>query len=304
MNKERVYVTGSAGLVGSRFVEKFNDKYNLLTPEIDELNILNKEVLDSFFQKEKPGILVHFAAYTNVGEAEKQRGDKNGICYQVNVLGTENLARVSKKFNVFMVYISTDMVFPGSAGYPGPYNEEDEPETDSNKLTWYGFTKGEGERKLVDVLGKNSVILRIIYPVRARFSGRFDYLRKPLKFFDEGKLYPLFYDQQVSIAFVDEIVSVIDRIISKKKTGVFHASSRDITSPYEIVSYLIEKTRGKKNVVEKSSLGEFLKKVDNPIRYPKYGGLKVERTEKQLGIKFSTWKEIINKLVEQGIGDN
>lgn len=301
MSKERVYVTGSAGLVGSRFVELSSEKYNLLIPEIDKLDILDKEALKEFFKNKKPDVVVHFAAYTNVGEAENQRGNKDSICYTVNVVGTKNLAEMCKKHKVFMVYISTDMVFPGSKENPGPYSENQKPETDSNKLTWYGFTKAEGERVIRNVLGEKAAILRIIYPVRAKFEGKLDYLRKPLKLFDEGKLYPLFSDQQISIAFIDEVSESIDRILEKKLFGVFHASSRDTTSPFEIISYLIEKVRGKKNAVKESSLDNFIKTAKNPVRYPRYGGLRIEKTEKELGVGFSTWREIVDSLIKQGV---
>jgi len=48
-------------------------------------------------------------------------------------------------------------------------------------------------------------------------------------------------------------------------------------------------------------MDDFLKKVDNPVRYPKFGGLKVIESEKKLGIRYSTWKQIVDKLVLQGI---
>jgi hypothetical protein len=70
-----------------------------------------------------------------------------------------------------------------------------------------------------------------------------------------------------------------------------------------LVNYLIEKTRGVKNAVKPSKLDEFLKSGNAPnYRYPKYGGLKVSETEKALGMKFSSCREIIDKLFSQGIG--
>lgn len=298
---KEIYVTGSDGLVGSRFVELSSNKFNLLTPEIDELNILDKEALDSFFAKEKPDFVVNFAAHTNLNKAEDQRGDKNASCWQINVEGTKNITEMCRKHGVFLVHISTDNVFSGSKDDQGPYSEGHKIETDSSKLTWYGFTKAEAEREVLKALGNQACILRLIYPTRAKYEKKLDYLRKPLDLFDQGKLYPMFTDQQISVTFIDEVCLAIEKIIEGKKTGPFHASSRNITTPHEIISYLIEKARGEKNTVIKLSLESFLKTVDNPVRYPKYGGLKVEKTEKALGIKYSTWQEIVDQLVEQGL---
>ena len=72
-----------------------------------------------------------------------------------------------------------------------------------------------------------------------------------------------------------------------------------MTSPHELVTYLLEKARGVKDVVMPSSLDEFLKTVDNPVRYPKYGGLRVEKTENELGIKFGTWRQMVDEFISQ-----
>ena len=51
------------------------------------------------------------------------------------------------------------------------------------------------------ILGRKRTILRLVYPVRAKYPAKLDYLRKPLSLFDQGKLYSLFNDQQVTITY-------------------------------------------------------------------------------------------------------
>ena len=301
--KGLILVTGSTGLVGSRFVELYPQKNFLHLPTEVAFDITNPDQIRDLLSRYKFSAVINFAAFTDVGAAEKQRGDKNGSCYKVNVDGPRIFAEAINPIITNLIHISTDMVFPGSEENKGPYSEYHEPETDSNKLTWYGFTKAEGERAVKSILDEKATILRLIYPVRAKFTGKLDYLRKPLQLFDEGKLYPMFSDQQVSICFIDEACKAINKIITGNHTGTYHAASSDTTTPHELVSYLIEKARGKKNAAVKSSLDEFLKKVDNPVRYPKYGGLKVEETQNALKMKFSSWREIIDKLIAQGLGE-
>lgn len=297
---KEVFVTGADGLVGTRFVEENSKKYKLLTPAISELDILDKSTLLTFAKSKNPKTIVHFAAYTDVGGAESERGDKSGMCWKVNVEGTKNLVEVAKDINAHMVHISTDMVFSGLKEDPGPYEEKKEPEKDPGKVTWYGYTKTEAERVVNQY--ENSTILRIIYPVRTKYPQKLDYLRKPLKLFKEGKLYPLFDDQQVSVSFIDDIALVLPKIIDGNKLGVFHASSKDTTTPHEIVSYLVSKLGGNEKRVQSSKLAEFQGFKDNPIRYPMFGGLKVEKTQEELEFGFRSWREIVDELVEQGIG--
>ncbi len=296
-------VIGSHGLVGSRFVELFPRKTSLHIPKHFELDILKPEQVKETLSTNDFKVIINFAAFTDVSEAEKQRNQKDGICYRVNVEGVKNLVSSINPAKTHYIHISTDMVFPGSKGIPCPYAENQIPVTDSSKLSWYGFTKAEGERVIKQHLGENATILRLIYPVRAKYKDKLDYLRKPLKLYDENKLYPMFSDQQISVTFIDEAALALKIIVEKKIKGVYHASSTDTTNPYEIVSYLIEKVRDKKDAVQSSSLEEFLKTADNPVRYPEFGGLQVGETEEKLGLKFSSWRQIVDKLVEQGIGN-
>ena len=65
-------------------------------------------------------------------------------------------------------------------------------------------------------------------------------------------------------------------------------ASRDLTTPHELISYYISKSKGI----------EFLAQAGNidPTRYPKYGGLDTKVTQEKLGMQFSSWKEIVAKL--------
>jgi dTDP-4-dehydrorhamnose reductase len=304
MNKFTL-VTGSEGLVGSRFIEISEVKNKLHFPKQIEMDILNPAQVSAIIRSYDFDTIVNFAAYTNVGEAEKQKGRKDSECWQVNVEGVINLVNaLNEKGGEFrFIQISTDMVFPGSSHNPGPYPENHPPVTDEAELSWYGYTKAQGEKVVLDTLGDRAAILRIIYPVRSRFDWKLDYLRKPLKLFDEGKLYPLFSDQKISITFIDDACKAVDRIITGGHSGMFHASSTDTTTPFELVSYMLEKSGRKPGAIKKTTISEFMRKTGgSSLRYPKFGGLKVEETQKKLDLRFGKWKEVVDTLVNQGLG--
>jgi len=297
---KKILVFGLSGLVGSRWQELSKFKDCFVAPEYPHIDLTYSDSVRNWFEEAKPEVVVNFAAFTDVGKAEEKKGDIESFSWKINVDGVKNILDCLSPRTKF-IQISTDMVFPATLENPGPYGEDQEAETDSNKLTWYGFTKAEAERNVKEKLGDQATILRLIYPVRAEYDLKLDYLRKPLSLFDQGKLYPMFTDQQVSIAFIDEMCVTLDAIIEQNATGTFHASSSNVGSPFEIVSYLLEKARGAKDVVKPSSIVDFLKTVDNPVRYPIKGGLKVELTEKKLGVKYSSWQKIIDILVDQGL---
>lgn len=294
MSKIKILVTGASGLVGSRFVELAKD-YQIISPEYPDFDLTDESSVKKIIDENNPEWIINFAAFTDVNEADNQMGDENGTAWKVNVEGVKNLLKAfpSNKF----IQISTDMVFPGSLEYPGPYSESDKtPDTPEN-LTWYGWTKNRAEK---EVLGQGGAILRIIYPVRAHYDQKLDYIRGALKKYSDGTMYPLFDDQQISIAFIDEIASTLKKIIETESAGIFHCSS-DTTTPHELISFAVEELGGDASIIKSASINSFLATQTNKNRYPVWGGLKTVKTEEKLDLHFSAWQTVVEKLIGQGL---
>ena len=294
---KKVLLTGSSGLVGSRLVELLKDKYQLLTPSEKEMNLLQEDSISAYFQQHQPDVVVNLAAFTDVNGAEEQTGDQKGICWQLNVEGPKLLLKHLPQSSRY-IQISTDMVFSGGEHDPGPYTEDHSLPEDSKTLTWYGWTKNRADKAVMEA---KQTVLRIIYPVRASFPEKLDYIRSVLKRYSDAKLYPLFEDQQVSFTFIDQLAEVLTAIIDKDLHGVFHASSSDLTTPFELNKYVLDQLGEDSSVVKSSSLKDYLKTLDNPYRYPLLGGLKTDKSAQLTGVKYLTWKEIVASLIEQGM---
>ena len=300
-------VIGGSGLIGSRFVELTKKNNIILSPGEKELDITSGPSVDNFFKNSKFDIVVNFAAYTNVDGAEKERppahrasgpeGDKKGIVWGLNVGAAENLAKACKKYDKFLIHISTDFIFPGTKENPGPYAEDVELPGEMEKIGWYGWTKLEGEKQ-VRKINKNAAIVRTAYPFRTAYEQKLDFARNILALFDEGKLYPLFSDQKLTPVLIDDLVGVLEKIANLKRPGIYHTVTSDVTTPYDFANYLLEKARGVKNAVIKGSMEEYLKTPDRTPR-PRLGGLKSEKTQKILGMKFKTWRESVDEFVRQ-----
>lgn len=294
-----ILITGGAGLVGSHFVEHLlaNKHEDFVSPFRQELDVTAKTAVESYFLKHKPTVVVHYAAYTDVSGAEKERGNEKGLAWRINVLGTKNITEGCRLFKVYLIYLSTDHVFSGSKENPGPYREDDEVEDDESKVSWYGWTKIQGE-KIIRRNLKKYAIVRIANPVRAKFEKKLDYVRKILFLFDQGQLPPLFDDQYLTLTNINTVSAVVYQLVNDKKQGVFHVSSTDLFTPFALAEYLLGKTRGRRNNVKKTSIEAFLKKY--PSRYPQFGGLDTKKTQRQLGRRFLTWKETVDVLIREG----
>ncbi|MCX7948419.1 MAG: dTDP-glucose 4,6-dehydratase [candidate division WOR-3 bacterium] len=123
-----ILVTGGAGFIGSAFVRLcVNYGYNLVILDkltyagdirrikdvLDKVrfykvDILNKEFIDYIFAKEKPNIVVHFAAETHV---DRSIVDPDSFL-KTNILGTKSLLELSMKYGIEkFINISTDEVY-------------------------------------------------------------------------------------------------------------------------------------------------------------------------------------------------
>ncbi len=292
--KEKVLVTGATGLVGSHFVQNAYD-FNILSPNQDELNLQDERSIAIYLEEHNPDWIINFAAFTDVNGAESQRGDENGSCWQINVVGVEKLLSNFKSKN--FIQISTDMVFEGNEENPGPYAEDSKIVDNYNNLTWYGWTKNRAEKLVVQ---RGGTIVRIIYPVRANYTDKLDYIRGPLSKIASGKMHPLFNDQQICITYINELTLALKTIINDDHHDIFHVSS-DTTTPYDLIYKVLAEIDQDPQQLKSSSVVEFLKTQGPSYRYPLFGGLKSTYTEGVLGLHFSTWQTVVEKLVIEGL---
>jgi len=283
-------------MVASRIIDLWKNKFEVVPADEKTLDITNEEAVKNYFQSNFYDAVINFAAFTNVDGAEAQKGDEEGLVWKLNVLGPRYLAKIAKEKNIFLIHISTDFVFPGNEINPGPYSEDSELPGTPEGIGWYGWSKNRAEKE-VALSGCKNAIVRYGYPFRAdNFDLKLDWARNLLKLYNEQKLYPLFTDQVQSVVFIDDLADPLAKIIKDKKEGVFHIASKNTTSPYEIGAYLLEKHAGKTVEIQKGSMVNFLS-VPGRTPRPRLGGLRVEKTEKQLGMDFKTCKEMVDEFI-------
>lgn len=283
--KKTIIGTGLTGLVGSRLVDLYKDKY--LFENIDlatGVDITKMEQVEKAIGDSAADTVVHFAAFTNVSLAFDQTNDESAICYQVNVVGTQNIAAACKKFNKFLIHISTDFIFDGSSSSDAGYTEKDTPQP----IEWYGKTKLLAEQAVVES-GAAYTILRLAYPYRAFHESRPDIVRGIIAKLKEGKMYPPFADHTITPTFIDDIANVIDLVATKKPTGeIFHTVGSSWHTDYEI-ALLVQEVFGLPGEIKPGSLEEYLKTANRP--YQKTMRVSNQKLQDQLGYKPKTLKE-------------
>jgi dTDP-4-dehydrorhamnose reductase len=279
-----VLATGATGLVGSRFVEMFKDKYNVINLDLTTgVDITKIETFKSFFDAHQDAkALIHLAAFTDTGKAFAESGDKNGICYQVNVDGTKNIADICKERGIHLIHISTDFVFDGKK--ETPYTEDDQ----TSPIEWYGETKALAEQVVIQS-GANYTIVRLSYPYRANYDLKPDLIKKIRAGLETGKLYPQFSDTAITPTFSDDIARAFDKIIELRPEGIMHIVGNDSLSPYELAKKVATAYGFDPSIVKEGSLTEYLNTNARPFaRSVKMSNDKATRV---LGLHFATIDE-------------
>lgn len=151
MSNRKVLVTGASGMIGSYLVKELLDrgkkvigldiKPGTLKDENYSFHIVDLgdvEALETVFSLEKPDRVIHLAALAHsLGNTEL---DLQRISH-INVHCAENIFKVSEKFNVPVLFISTVDVFGKTRGLLTPM-------TEPHPVTNYGLTKLEAENIL------------------------------------------------------------------------------------------------------------------------------------------------------------
>ena len=267
--------TGLSGLVGSRIVELLGHKYDFTDFSLKSgIDILKPDTFP--VPPSDSSVLIHLAAFTDTTTAWDQRGDTSGLCYRLNVTGTQNILDYCKKYHKYLIYISTDFVFDGANS--GSYTEDDTP----HPIEWYGQTKYLGE-KLVLTSGLPAAIIRIAFPYRAHFDPKPDLVRKMIAKFQANQTLSLFTDQITTPTFIDDIALGLDYFFGHQPSGIFHLVGSSSQSPFDLGCLVADTFGFDKNLVQPSSLASYLSSQPSPRPYQKNLSLSNQKV-KNLGI--------------------
>ncbi len=112
----KVLLTGGSGRLGRELRALLPE---IIAPTHAEMDITIPESVEKAFERYRPQLVVHAAAYTDVAKAEQDQA----TCWRTNVEGTQNMVRLAWKYGAFLIHISTDYVFDGTRGM----HKEDDP---------------------------------------------------------------------------------------------------------------------------------------------------------------------------------
>ena len=279
-NIKYVLVTGATGQLGSDIVKELNSRgiHNIGIGSAD-LDITDDEAVFNFFNSYKFAYVIHCAAYTKVDMAEDDK-DAN---YSINVRGTSNIVSQCYKYNIPMVYFSTDYIFGGDGDKP--YKEDD----NANPLGEYANAKYQAEQEVKKL--DRYYIVRISW-VFGKNGNNF--IKTMIKLSETRKELNIVSDQIGSPTYTVDLASAVVDMIGTEKYGVYHLTNEGYVSWADFAREIFKKTN-RDIVVHDVTTEEYNAKAKRP---------KNSRLDKSKYLnagfkKMPTWQDALDRYLKE-----
>lgn len=218
----KVLVTGVKGQLGYDVVNELTKRgHTAVGVDIEEMDITDSNSVKTVMTEVNPDTVIHCAAWTAVDLAEDE--DKKEKVHLVNAVGTENIAKMCKKLDCKMIYISTDYVFDGQGTCAW------EPDDERNPLNVYGQTKYEGELAVEQNL-KKYFIVRIAWVFGV--NGK-NFIKTMLNLGKTHDKITVVNDQIGSPTYTYDLARLLVDMAESEKYGRYHATNEGLCSWYD-----------------------------------------------------------------------
>lgn len=215
--KDKILIFGK-GQIGTMYFNYFSGKgYEtfLSSGDITQISEIHSEV-DKF----SPSVVINTAGKTNLEWCEQNKLE----AFNVNVLGTDNIARVCEEKDIFFIHLSSGCIFESDSPEDVKY-EDSAP----RPAAYYSWTKVWSENMINSKKNLKFLILRPRQPVSSEVSEK-NMLIKMLTFSkfvgDDGGWN--------SGTVLEDFMQITEELMQRRITGVVHVANEGFTTPYKI----------------------------------------------------------------------
>lgn len=212
-------VIGAEGQVGGFLLRELASSHQVwgtslnFVRNLPALDIRDQAAVIRHLELIRPDQVILAAALTHVDLCE----EKPALAEEINVRGTENVARACQRIQAGLTFFSSDYIFDGQSG---PYAEDDPP----NPLSVYGRTKLAGE-KIVSGLVDRWLIIRTMV-VYSYLPGSLNLFMQLLERARAGEPVSQPGDQLVNPTQAVNLVRALIELVEGGHTGVFNLAGR------------------------------------------------------------------------------
>jgi len=286
----KILITGSNGMLGTDLCDLLSkdntiigiDLIGTLFPVADhsfhQMSITNSDDIKKIIDEEKPDVVIHTAAFTDVDGCENDPLKAKNL----NIEGTKKIVSAISEQGIPLIFISTDFVFDGKK--TKPYVEDDMP----SPISVYGKTKLEAE-EFIEANLLNYTIVRTSWLFGKHGKNFVDTIISKSK---TGKGLKIVDDQVGSPTYTKDLAIAISKLLKNNilnGRNVFHITNSGNCSWYEFANRIISvKGIGEVNI-EPIVSGQ----LERSAKRPNFSVLSNKRFEKATGYKMRLWKDAL-----------
>lgn len=277
----KVLVTGTKGQLGYGVVNELEKRgHTAVAVDIEEMDITDAVSVERVITEAEVEAVIHCAAYTAVDAAE----DNVEICRRVNAEGTENIAKVCKKLDLKMIYISTDYVFDGEGERPW------EPDDERHPLNVYGQTKYEGELAVEKYLEKYFIVrIAWVFGVNGK-----NFIKTMLKLSETHEELNVVDDQVGSPTYTYDLAVLLVDMVESDKYGRYHATNEGLCTWYEFAKEIFRQA-GVEVKVNPVTSDMFPAKA----KRPKNSRMSKEKLDANGFHRLPTWQDALERYLSE-----
>ena len=283
---KRYLITGFKGQLGYDIYRELTERgeHDILALDVNDMDITNKEQVDSVIKEYKPDVIFHCAAWTAVDKAE----DEEEKVYDVNVNGTKNIVDASIEVGAKIIYMSTDYVFDGEKD--GSYKEDDKP----NPKSVYGKTKWLGEEEVRK--NPNHFITRISWAFGINGNN---FIKTMLNLSDTKDELNVVDDQIGSPTYTVDLAKLLVEMAHTDKYGTYHVNNEGYTSWADFAKYIME-SNNKKTKINPVSTEEYLELTGTKQAYrPRNSKLSKDKLAEAGFAMLPSWQDATDRYCEE-----
>ncbi|UJF18553.1 dTDP-4-dehydrorhamnose reductase [Vibrio sp. SS-MA-C1-2] len=288
----KILITGANGQVGSLLTKKLSaENIEILAVNRDELDITDKDVVNTVVKDFSPDFIINAAAHTAVDKAE----DEIELSYAINRDGPRYLALAAKSINATILHISTDYVFSGDK--EGEYSEED----NVNPQCIYGVSKLAGE-EAVQLANPKHIILRTAW-VFGEIGNNFvkTMLRVGSQRDEMGIVADQFGGPTYAGDIADTLITIMHQLNDKSnrsKYGIYHYAGLPHVSWYQFADEIFNKAE-ESGLLIKPALNQLsTKDYPTKAKRPANSKLSCNKINTEFQVEASDWKLGLNRIEE------
>lgn len=294
----KVVITGSNGLLGQSLLnlllkekEKYQafgfsrgknrsgrEDFNYVDIDLTQKNILKKTIKEI-----QPNFIINTAAMTQVDDCENNKQ----ACDLLNIEVVRWLKESSKEINAHLIHLSTDFIFDG---IKGNYKETDEP----NPLSYYGLSKLKSEVVLTNSNIDYTILRTILVYGKVYDMSRSNIVLWVRDMLLQKKEITIVDDQFRTPTYVEDLALACKISVDKKAKGIFHISSSELLSVFEIAIEIAEAFDLNKNLIKPISTSTLNQTAPRPAKT----GFDLSKTNKELEFYPKSFKKDLLRLKE------